>query len=799
MRVGKYFLHLLFVVLLMNNSILYANNLSSGRWILWSLNKASAWEDAFVVGNGTQGMMPVNDSTSERFICTHEELFIRGWDRHKVVVPKTAHLMSQVRNLMEMGHTDAADELVTGEADRQLQKMGLQQRWPLIPHPAFDLCVDWGGKERNTFRRELDLEVGEGKTQWQYTNGFLEESYFSSRIHQVNVVRFKGKNGKRLNLLLSLNETPGRDGIHFEHNLANAFKEIKREVDSGWLTYHAAYSLDSGGYDGVARVILRGGHMHQKGSALQIEDAKEVLILIRIIPWETENLSDIYSIKEDLSELPTDYQVLLETHAKKHGEMFRRMQLDFGGAEDWKKSPVEETLLSVCENGISPVFLEQVAAMGRYLLISSCGKYPPPLQGIWGGTWKPAWIGGFVWDSNINLAVSAASMSNLQECAETYATYVEHLLPGWRLNAQNYLGCRGFIVAHYNDPENGYLTHFGHGFPWMFWSGGAGWNIRPLYEYAMLMGNKTFLKEKVFPLYKEMSNFYEDYLRIEADGKFHISPSISPENTPIGSNTWLSKDATMDVAIAKEVFYLLREMGEVCGATPAEMQKWRIYLEKLPDYRVNSDGALAEWIDDKYVDVYNHRHNSHLYPLFPGFELVGENVDIKLQNAANVALNKRFEFDVTSAHGLIHLALQAARLKRLDVVQTNIDRFSKRGYLYGSLITSHEPHHQIYNLDAILSFPRLLMEMLVFTKKGYLEVMPAWPDSYPDGCLKGIRIYGGHTLDITWKEAKLETLKIHAADDDDFIMKYKGKQCQVKLRKGGCYQWKGDILKDILS
>lgn len=162
-----------------------------------------------------------------------------------------------------------------------------------------------------------------------------------------------------------------------------------------------------------------------------------------------------------MSELPSDYRSLLETHAEEQGEMFRRMQFDLGGAKEWKKSSVEEILRSVRENGISPVFLEQVAAMGRYLLISSCGKYPPPLQGIWGGTWKPAWIGGFVWDSNLNLAISAASMSNLQECAETYATYVERLLPGWRLNAQNYLGCRGFIVAHYNDPLNGYLTHLG--------------------------------------------------------------------------------------------------------------------------------------------------------------------------------------------------------------------------------------------------------------------------------------------------------------------------------------------------
>lgn len=228
MRVTKYWMYLLSIVFVMDCSIVYAKGLSSGRWVVWSSNAASAWEDAFVVGNGVQGMMAVNDSASERFICTHEELFIRGWDRRKVAVPKTAHLLPQVRHLMEMRKTDEADELLTGEAERQLREMGALQRWPLIPHPAFDLCVDWEGKERNAFRRQLDLEIGEGKSRWQYTGGFLEESYFSSRTHHVNVVRFKGENGKRLNLLLSLKETPGRDGMHFEHDLANAFKDIKK-------------------------------------------------------------------------------------------------------------------------------------------------------------------------------------------------------------------------------------------------------------------------------------------------------------------------------------------------------------------------------------------------------------------------------------------------------------------------------------------------------------------------------------------------------------------------------------------
>lgn len=790
MKVTKYYFYILFLEIMISCDMVHARNLSSGRWIVWSSNVVSTWEDAFVTGNGVQGLMVVNDSLEERFICTHEDLFIRGWDRHKKTVPYTAHLLPQVRQLMENGKSDEADRLLTEEADRQLRKMGANQRWPLIPHPAFDFCVDWGGKNRKAFHRQLDLETGECKNEWQYSGDFLEESYFSSRVHQVNVIRFQRKSGKPLDLLLSLKETPGRKGIHFEHNLEQAFDSVVVSADSCWLTYHANYSKDSGGYDGVARVILRGGHIYKKGTSLQIQDANEVLVLIRVTPWENASLSDIDAIKKDLLDLPSKYFLLLKPHADKHGEMFRRMQFDLGNAEDWKKISVEMMLDSVQKTGVNSLFLEQIAAMGRYLLISSCGKYPPPLQGIWGGTWKPAWIGGFVWDSNLNLAISAASMSNLNECAESYTKYVEHLLPGWRLNAQNYLGCRGFIVAHYNDPVNGYLTHFGYGFPWMFWAGGAGWNIRPLYEYAMLMGDKTYLKEHVYPLYKEMANFYEDYLRMGSDGLFHICPSISPENTPVGTNTWLSKDATMDVAIAREVFYLLCEMGSVCGATPMEMQKWQLYLERLPYYRINSDGALAEWIDDHYVDIYNHRHNSHLYPVFPGFELVGEHANVVFQKAACVALDKRFAFDTSSAHGLIHLALQAARLKRLDIVQANIDRFGRRGYLYGGLVTSHEPNHMIYNLDAILSFPRLLMEMLIFTKKEYLEIMPAWPVVYPNGSLKGMRIYGGHIVNISWKNSKLDSLVIHAAADENLVWKYEGKRHFVKLLKGKCYTWR---------
>lgn len=766
---------------------------SAGRWVIWSDKPAFSWEHAFVTGNGQQGTMVMGSPVNERIICVHEELFIRGWNPAEVTVPLTAPLMPEVRKLMDAGKSDAASHLLTDEADRQLSRMGACQRWPLIPHPAFDLRIRWhdlkAGEKTTDYRRRLNLETGETTVCWQNSGLRIEESVFSSREHHANVIRLKSNSARKLCVTLSLEETPGRKGVHFEHNLDSAFTEVMRSAEPGWLMYRAGYTKTPGGYEGVGRVTLKGGRMIAADGYIKIEDAEEILVVVRITPLSDKKLSSIKPVKAELSRLSGNYDALLKPHSRKHGEMFRRMRMDLGCAAEWKDTPIEKMLDDIRQQGVTPLFLEQVQAMGRYLLISSSGKYPPPLQGIWGGGWTPAWIGGFVWDSNINLAVSAASISNLAECAETYNNHVIDLLPGWRANARNYLGYRGFIVAHYNDPTNGYLTHFGSSFPWMLWAGGAGWNIRPLYEYAMLTGNRDFLKKQVLPLYMEMADFYEDFLTLGSDGLYHICPSISPENTPAGTDTWLSRDATMDVAIAREVFGLLCNMGKQVGLSPKQIEKWSFYLHKLPDYRINEDGALAEWVDESYPDIYNHRHNSHLYPVFPGVELVGTDADQRLQQAACTALDKRFAFDTSSAHGLIHLALQAARLKETDKVYRNLDRFSRRDYLYTSLVTSHEPGNRIYNLDAVLSFPRLLIEMLVFTRPGHIALMPAWPESYPDGSVKGIRIYGGHTLDMNWKNGKVENLTIYAKINETLEWSYRGETKHIQLKKNQVYRW----------
>jgi alpha-L-fucosidase 2 len=764
-----------------------ASALTSGRWTAFSEIPAIKWDDAFVTGNGRHGMMACGAPGAERIIHVHEELFIRGWDRRKDVVPDVAHLMPEVRRLALAGNMKGAAALLSGEARKKLVAAGAPQAWPVCPHPAFDLNLKTTLSGKTTgFRRQLDMETGETRSSWRDDAGGVTQSVFTSRVANVNVIRLKADAGRKLDVTLGLDETPGRKGKIYDLDIEGGIIGVKSDAiaegASGWLTYDAEYGHDNGAYSGLARVTLKGGRLERENGRLHVKDADEILVVLRITPQAEGAPSPEAETRKELAALPGEYDALFAPHATKYGEMFRRVTLDLGCAKQWAETPVEKMLAEVTKKGPTPLFYEQMHASGRHLLIGSCGKYPPPLQGIWGGGWKPEWVGGFVFDTNVNLAISNVSAGDLPECAESYFNYVEHVLPGWRINAKRYLGCRGFVVPHYADPETGYLCHFLGSYAWMFWAGGGGWNIMPFYEHAMRTGDMEFLRNRVLPLYREMADFHEDFLTPGKDGRLHFVPSISPEN--FAGNALLTRDPTMDVAVAREIYGHLITMGDLLKLDAKDIAKWTAMRDKLPAYRINEQGALAEWCDPAFKDTYNHRHNSHLYPVFPGTEFLQPGVDPKWIAATQVALDKRFATDTDSAHGLVHVAMMAARLHDTKKVAVSLDRFARRKYVNGGLVTAHYPNYRIYNLDSVLSLPRLMVEMVAFSQPGRLELMPACPADFPSGKLAGIRIHGGHKLDVEWKDGKLVAATVCAGKDETLTLVCAGVEKQIPLKAG---------------
>lgn len=761
----------------------YAGDISSGRWAIHSEKPAGRWEDAFVTGNGRIGTMVMGMPGKETIVCVQEELFTRGWDRSVKSVAEVADKLPAIRKALAEGNPKPAVLDATKEARRQLTELGASQSWTVLPHPAFDLLMDIQTRGAVTnYHRSLDLECGVTEVRWQDELGGVQQGVFSSRADNINVIRLRSTDERPLNVTLELKERPGRGGNHFGHDFDNLFKTVTSEASEGGLYYFADYTLDRGGYEGLVRIEATGGTVRYEGTQAHVEGASELLLLMRIDFLDDAAVSHREKMGMELKRLPADFETLLAKHAALHGELFRRVKLDLGTEAQWKEVATDQLLEHSTENGISPLFLEQFFAMGRYLLISTCGRNPPPLQGMWGASWTPPWAGGFTIDSNVNLAMSAASMGNLPECAEAYFSFIERQLPGWRANAQSYLGTRGFLAAMNPDPETGYLTHILNNYPWIYWPGGAGWAIRPFYDHALLTGDDEFMEKRTYPLYRELSLFYEDYMVLGEDGYYHIGPGISPENFQNGC--LVTHDTTFDVAVAKEVFTILIELGTQFGAEEKEIQKWESVRAKLLPYRINGDGAFAEWVPTCYPDNYNHRHNSHLYPVFPGMELLQPGADPALLKAVQVAMDKRFMFDTDSAHGLIHLALMATRLNDVEKVRINLDRFARRKYFFPSMMTSHNPNHSIYNLDSVLSIQRLLMEMVVFSRPGHIELMPAWPREYPDGSLEGVLVRGGHKIDISWAGGKLKSATLHAGSSGPCTVQYGSLTRTIELEAG---------------
>ena len=397
---------------------------------------------------------------------------------------------------------------------------------------------------------------------------------------------------------------------------------------------------------------------------------------------------------------------------------------------------------------------------GRYLLICSNrpGGWPANLQGIWNGDYAPAWNSDFHNDENIQMNYWQALPGNLPEATLPFFDYFERHMDDFRENARKLYGCSGIYVPIAQ------TTH-GLAFPsvWAHWISAAGWLAQLFYDYSLFTGDREFLAERAVPWLREVAQFYEDFLFEGPDGRLVFSPSISPENTPPGEGmNLLTINATMDIAICREVLGNLCDACESLDVEQDGVARWRAMLAKLPEYEVNEDGALREWLHPMFRDNYHHRHQSHLYPLFPGVEIT-EETHPELYEACRIAVEKRLVIGLTSQTGwsMAHMAGIYARLGQGDRALECIEILT-RSSTGPNLFTYHNDwrdmglsltgwgKHPPFQIDANFGVTAAMLEMLVFSKPGLIKLLPAIPEGWTQGRAHGIACRGGITLDLEW-------------------------------------------------
>jgi alpha-L-fucosidase 2 len=706
----------------------------------------SDWGNAYLSGNGKMGIMVFGNPLNETVIYNDRKFFLAASNERSFNQVSPSDL-EQIRNYCAEENWGAANTLAN-------KVHGWKNGGEGNKHPGFGMLINipQDGAISN-YSRTCNFRTGEIIVKWTDNRGNWERKSFVSRKDNVVVQYLTAPKNGTISCSVQLTTDPG---MNFPKDMA--FTSL---ATTGNLNLRANYpkNTNGAGYEGVVRVVTSGGTKSVDGNVLKISNAKSVILLTRTEKYYSncETQWDQQKIQGQLAAISTDYNILLKGQLATHQAIYDRVKLNLNAGAADRALSNEDLLARQKSSSIAVNALwERIFDAGRYYYLSSSSdQAPPDLLGIWTGDCNVGWNGFYHLDANLNLQVSGGNIGDMPEAMEGYFTLMERLKEGFQTNATKLLGCRGMLGGGNTAGLNGLISSLNFYYPYQYVTGEMGWLLYPFWEHYLITGDENFLRDRLYPLLKEMGYFYEDFLvKTDSNGKYIFAGSISPENQPGGLKFSLVNNSTFDIAGAKFCLSTLIQTCNILGLEQGSgggVEKWKAILDKLPPYLVNSEGALQEWSWPGLKENYGHRHSSHLITVWPLREITPESTP-DLYKAARITLNKKDEHKYENAgHGLLHSALNATGLKNEKSVNDKLLRLTKEDFYYNSLCTSHYDRHGIFCTDVANTVPAIMMEMLVSTSPGILELLPALPESLKKGEISGMKGRNRITIErLSW-------------------------------------------------
>lgn len=709
---------------------------------------ASKWEESLPIGNGSLGAM-IYGTVSEELLGLNEESLWSGYYQDKNNKEAYLHLEQARKYIFEQRYEEAEDfirKTMLGEYNETYLPLGTLH---IKCHHPTDVT---------NYIRELDIDESIAKVNYIVGDVTYKREYFASYPHNAIFIKLSASKAC-LNLNIFL-QTELMHEIDYHTTGIVMHGQCPEHVDPSYIRRdQPAVIWGERGIRFISEITV----LSCDGEIAKSED-KETLQQTLAITDASEVVLMVQAVKRAQGYENRSYEEIKEEHMNDYKSIYDKVELYLG---DQCNLPTNERLKMLREGKSDPSLYALYFQYGRYLLISSSreGSLPANLQGIWSWEFRAPWSSN--WTTNINTEMNywPAQSCNLTECISPYFELLKRLCEEGKKTAKIHYNCRGFVHHHNADVWcNTNPVGLAHGerigdagcVTWSFWPMGGAWMVSELYKHYEYHEDKEFLRDTAYPILKEATLFLIDWL-VEYQGEYVTCPSTSPENrfkTPNGGTSCVAMASTMDLTLIREVFDHFQKTCMELRIEDDILVEVKERLSKLAPIKVGSLGQLLEWNEEFEEHELGHRHISHLYGLFPSELFETEDT---YKNACRVSLERRLN------HGGGHTGWSCAWILNMFAILE--DKENAFQYLktlltkstYDNLWDAHPPFQIDGNFGGIAG----IANMLVQDRNGVLKILPALPDEFKSGYVKGLRIKHNRTIDIHWENGKVIKQKIY--------------------------------------
>ena len=740
-------------------------------WVLWYRQPATQWVEALPLGNGRLGAMVFGGVETERLQLNEDTLWAGG--PYNPVNPQAKAALPEVRQLLFAGKFEEAKKRVN---EKLIGVPKSQMQYQTVG----DLSLTFPGTNTPTvgYRRSLSLDTATASVSYTRDGVNYSREVFANAPDNVIVVRLTA-------------DKPGN--ISFTAGLKTPLWGSVVSTDGGDTLVMGGKGTDSNDVAGVIRyqarvkVVATGGSITSVADGITVVKADSVTLLVTAAT-SYRNFQDAGGDPEAITKgilaaaSKKSLDDLRAEHLRDYQTLFRRVTLDLGRT-DAMKQPTDERIRHFAEGG-DPQLAALYYQFGRYLLISSSrpGGQPANLQGIWNDSLFPPWQSKYTININTEMNYWPAESGNLAECVEPLIAMVGDLSVTGARTAREMYGARGWVAHHNTDiwRATAPIDSADSG----MWPTGGAWLCLHLWDRYEFSGDPQVLK-RIYPIMKGAAEFFIDTLQEDPTHKWLVTnPSSSPENWHPGGP--LCVGPTMDNQILRDLFANTITAATLLGVDADFRKELDSARARLAPNQIGSAGQLQEWLADWDLETgdRHHRHVSHLYGLYPGR-------DISLRETPELAqaVKKSLELRGDKATGWA-TAWRICLWTHLgdgDHAFEILKLLISSELTYPNMFDAHPP----FQIDGNFGGAAGIAEMLVQSRAGEIEFLPALPKAWPAGHVRGLRVRGGFTVDIEWRDGRLVSATLRGAPGRSLRLRNGQTVVALPLPESGTLTWTG--------